>query len=372
MQQLTTIAKVLALAQCLRVSERTSGIQSVIRKFSHSSLMKFGLLTTMIWLLPQLAWSQVPPFCVGDAVNPVAICQDITIDLDGTCNAEMGITYATAAVDQEQLDNDRFATTSTTLGQNFVAGVSGKLHSLVVIADVAVNTTLNIAGGSMAVSLIAGSNTIVLTGLDIDLIAGNSYSFDFVGDGGAIVPLALSDQNGPHNSPDTYVAGTGYNQGGNIAAIDLYFQILVQLAIPEIDNGTTDNCALASLTASQTAFTAAGTPTITLTATDKIGNVHTCTSVVTVQDIEDPTISCPAAPAAVNNTPTLCSAVVNGIAPTAFADNCSPVVVTYALTGATTGTGGADASGTAFSEVQLQLLILQLILPIIQLHVILM
>ncbi|MEM6720942.1 MAG: HYR domain-containing protein [Bacteroidota bacterium] len=64
-----------------------------------------------------------------------------------------------------------------------------------------------------------------------------------------------------------------------------------------------------------------GTTTVTWTATDLGGNSTSCTQLITVNDTEPLTITCPAA-ITVNNDPGLCSAVVMVPAPT-FDDNCS-------------------------------------------------
>jgi hypothetical protein len=68
----------------------------------------------------------------------------------------------------------------------------------------------------------------------------------------------------------------------------------------------------------------------------------TCSFTVTVNDTEVPTISCP-------SNVISCVPVVNNIAPVA-ADNCSGETVAYILTGATTGSGASDASGTTFNQ----------------------
>jgi hypothetical protein len=61
-----------------------------------------------------------------------------------------------------------------------------------------------------------------------------------------------------------------------------------------VDNGSTDNCAITTLSLSQTSFTCAniGANTVTLTATDASGNTATCTAVVTVIDAIAPTVVC--------------------------------------------------------------------------------
>ena len=66
------------------------------------------------------------------------------------------------------------------------------------------------------------------------------------------------------------------------------------LTANDIDDGSSDNCKIASLSASPNAFTCAnvGANTVTLTVTDNGGNVKTCTSTVTVEDNEKPDALC--------------------------------------------------------------------------------
>ncbi len=82
-----------------------------------------------------------------------------------------------------------------------------------------------------------------------------------------------------------------------------------------------------------------GVTTNTFIATNSTG-VDTCSFTVTVVDSIVPTLSCP------SNVVT-CNSMVNNIAPT-FSDNCN-VNVTYTLSGATTGSGNNDVSGTTFN-----------------------
>ncbi len=62
----------------------------------------------------------------------------------------------------------------------------------------------------------------------------------------------------------------------------------------DIDGGSTDNCAIASITADPTAFTCAnvGPNSVTLTVTDVSNNVSTCTATVTVEDTIAPNAVC--------------------------------------------------------------------------------
>ncbi|MEO0038852.1 MAG: hypothetical protein RIQ59_2063 [Bacteroidota bacterium] len=60
----------------------------------------------------------------------------------------------------------------------------------------------------------------------------------------------------------------------------------------QVNNGSTDNCTIASVTVSPSSFTCAnvGPNTVTLTVTDSSGNVKTGTATVTVSDVTPPTV----------------------------------------------------------------------------------
>lgn len=70
---------------------------------------------------------------------------------------------------------------------------------------------------------------------------------------------------------------------------------------------------------------------------------------ITVEDNEDPVVTCPADLTVQESSPGSGTATVNGIAPVSTSDNCGVASVTYALTGATNGSGNDDASGTLFN-----------------------
>ncbi|MBL7968557.1 MAG: HYR domain-containing protein, partial [Prolixibacteraceae bacterium] len=104
----------------------------------------------------------------------------------------------------------------------------------------------------------------------------------------------------------------------------------------------TDNCtplAQIVLTNNAPALFPIGVTTVTWTATDACGNSSTCTQTVTITDNNlPPTISCPAnvsETAAANN----CSKTNVVIGTPTYSDNCPNPVLTYTLTGATTGSG---------------------------------
>ena len=102
----------------------------------------------------------------------------------------------------------------------------------------------------------------------------------------------------------------------------------------DINNGSTDNCGIASLAVSPSTFTCAdvGAPvTVTLTVTDVNGNSSTCTTDVTVEDNVDPVIIC-SMDITANSDPGVCGADISFAPPIAI-DACgiASVVQTMGL-----------------------------------------
>ena len=62
----------------------------------------------------------------------------------------------------------------------------------------------------------------------------------------------------------------------------------------DVENGSTDNCGIASYSLDNTSFDCSnlGANTVTLTVTDNSGNTNTCTATVTVEDNVAPSITC--------------------------------------------------------------------------------
>jgi hypothetical protein len=112
----------------------------------------------------------------------------------------------------------------------------------------------------------------------------------------------------------------------------------------QINNGSTDNCGIQSISLDKTSFNCSnvGNNTVTLTVTDIHGNSATATATVIVVDNIKPTVQTPATQIFCQNlsaTYTVPAVIVN--------DNCGVASVTYAITGATNRTGtGLNASGS--------------------------
>jgi hypothetical protein len=118
-----------------------------------------------------------------------------------------------------------------------------------------------------------------------------------------------------------------------------------------------DNCTGVTVTNNAPATFSKGTTTVTWTATDAAGLTATATQLVTILDVENPTISAPAA-VVVSTNPGQCSATGVTLGRATAADNCSGVTVTNNAPatfakGPTTVTWTAtDASGNVATATQ--------------------
>jgi hypothetical protein len=111
-------------------------------------------------------------------------------------------------------------------------------------------------------------------------------------------------------------------------SLTLYLDANGQASISagDVDNGSSDNCGVSSLSLSQNTFgcNETGVNSIILTVTDLNGNQSTAASTVSILDTTAPVISC-ASDIIVSNDAGNCGAVVNYNTPTGN-DNCSATV----------------------------------------------
>ncbi len=206
---------------------------------------------------------------VTDSQPPVAICQNITINL----NAGGTVTITAAQIDGGSTDNGTI--TSLVASQtNFDCTDLGPNNVTLTVTDDGGNTT---------------QCTAVVTVQDI------------------IAPAAICQ------NATIYLDGAG---NASIAAADL-------------NNGSTDNCSIATIIASKNDFTCAdlGANVVTVTVTDQSGNGTNCNATVTVVDDIDPTITCPATVNATTNSGCTATGVNLGVPVTA--DNCSVASVSH-------------------------------------------
>lgn len=182
---------------------------------------------------------------VSDAIAPVAITRPVTVQL----NASGSATVTATQVNNGSTDNCSIA-------------------------------TMVVTPNSFTCSNI-GPNTVTLTVTDA---SGNSHS--------ATAVVTVQDQVAPVVTTQPITVQLNTNGSVTITA-------------SQVNNGSTDNCGIASIAVNPTTFTCAniGPNTVTLTVTDVNGNVATGTAIVTVA----------------NNSPLVPDTDFDGIP-----DNCDP------------------------------------------------
>ena len=228
---------------------------------------------------------------VQDAIDPVANCTPITIELDTSGN------YNLSTAD---INNIAFGSSDNC--PNFTASVSPNTFSC---AEV-------------------GSNTVTLTITDI---AGNTNTCS--------TTVTVEDNTPPIALCQDITIQLDAFGDASILATD-------------IDNGSSDACGINSLVLDENTFGCAdlGANTVTLTVTDTNGNESTCTATVTVEDNIAPVFTlCPSNRSVVTDASVCTYTHPDNSLNATVSDNCdSTPSLTYSLSGATTIITGANTT----------------------------
>ncbi|MCB9016960.1 MAG: HYR domain-containing protein, partial [Lentimicrobiaceae bacterium] len=265
---------------------------------------------------------------VEDHQNPTAVCQNVTIQLDGSGNASI----VAADVNNNSSDNCGIQSlavspntfTCVNLGANTVTltvtDLSGNVstcEATVTVEDVSPpvascqNLTVQLsAAGSVTVAGIevndgsTDNSTCPLTYLVSKTLTGTytasvSYACGEVGAN----PIFLKVQDAAGNLSTACSASVTVLDNVDPTAVCKNITVQldgtgnVSILASQVDNGSSDACGIQNLAVNPSAFTCAniGPNTVTLTVTDNNGNTSTCDATVTVQDILPPSFgaTCP-------------------------------------------------------------------------------
>ncbi|WP_055445486.1 T9SS type A sorting domain-containing protein [Lacinutrix himadriensis] len=248
---------------------------------------------------------------VVDSIDPVAISQDITIQLDanGIANItpseiENGSTD-NCTIASSSLDNTAF--TCANLGANTVTftveDTSGNSNSTTAIVTIEDNVNPTAITQNITVQLDVNGDAVITPNMvnnnSTDNCTVASFSLDITAFtcanlGNNTVILTVTDQS---NNSDTETAIITVEDSVNPTVITQ--NIVVQLdangnaniSESQIENGSSDNCTIASSSLDITSFSCddLGTNTVTLSVTDSSNNTGTATAIVTVEDGINPT-----------------------------------------------------------------------------------
>ena len=263
---------------------------------------------------------------VIDETNPTANCvAPFTISLDANGNAQISDSDINdgstdnCGVDSVSIDVTDFD--CTMLGENDVtltvtdaSGNSSTCTTTVTVVD-ETNPTANCVA-PFTISLDANGNAQISEsdindgstdncGVDSVNIDVTDFECTMVGEND--VTLTVTDASGNSSTCTTTV--TVEDSESPIAmcqdiTVSLDDTGNASITAPDIDNGSTDNCAIDSYEIDVDSFdcTMTGMNMVTLTITDTNGNSSTCTSTVTVEDNELPSISCEAITVSLDET----------------------------------------------------------------------
>jgi gliding motility-associated-like protein len=250
---------------------------------------------------------------VLDNIAPTVVTQNITVYLDANGNASI----VPADVNNSSTDNCAIANydvspnsfSCANIGSNTVTltvtDVSGNTATATATVTVLDNIAPTVVTQNITVYLDANGNASIVPAdvnngsTDNCAIASYSVSpntFTCADSNANSVTLTVTDVSGNVNTAaaavtvlDT-IAPTVITQ--NIT-VNLDANGNASIVAADVNNGSTDNCAIASMSVSPNTFTCADSNanTVTLTVTDVSGNVNTATATVTVIDNIAPTVS---------------------------------------------------------------------------------
>ncbi|MBS1547058.1 MAG: HYR domain-containing protein, partial [Bacteroidetes bacterium] len=286
---------------------------------------------------------------VADLTAPTAICQNATVYLDASGQASITATdinggsfdncsVANLSVSQSQFDCSNLGANSVVLTVTDPSGNSSTCIATVTVVD-------NSAPGISCPANIAVSNDPGLCGATVNyplpVVSDNcSTTLTLTGGlpSGSLFPVGTTtitylatDATGL-TATCSFTVTVEDSEAPSISCqnvsviMDASGNASITAAM--VNGGSTDNCGIASITASPTSFTSAGNYPVTLTVTDINGNISTCVANVTVIDNTPPEVLCQPATIYLDNTG---SATLDASAIDAGSDDNSGVLTLFTL-----------------------------------------
>ncbi len=251
---------------------------------------------------------------IVDDEIPSIMCNNITLSLDASGSASTTAAALTAS------SNDNCGVSSitasqtsfgcTSVGNNTVTltvtDASGNLSTCDATVTVEDNIAPSITCNDVTIAL-DGSGTVTtsasaLTASSSDNCAISSTtasqtSFSCTELGNNTVTLTATDGSG-NSSTCTATVTVEDNTAPILTCNDITVSLdatgAASTTVAALTSINSDNCGIASTTASQTSFDCGnlGSNVVTVTSTDVNGNTSTCNATVTVQDVSGPSITC--------------------------------------------------------------------------------
>jgi PKD repeat protein len=243
---------------------------------------------------------------VQDNVAPIVLTLNKTIQLSASGNASITAAdinngssdncgIASVVLSKTSFDCSNFGANTVTLTVTDIHGNVSTATAIVTVQDnvapivVAQNKTIQLNASGNATITAADINNGSSDNCGITSVVLSKTSFDCSNFGANTVTLTVTDIHGNISTADAIVTVQD-----NVAPIVVAQNKTIQLnasgnasiTAADINNGSSDNCGIASVVLSKTSFDCSnyGANTVNLTVTDIHGNVATATAIVTVQD----------------------------------------------------------------------------------------
>lgn len=259
---------------------------------------------------------------VVDNIPPTMVCRPDTVQLDGNGNAVVipnnvnggsrdncsTPSYTINGAPVINFDCNNLGSNTVTLVGTDQSGNSDSCVTTVFVEDVtAPNASCN---GTVTVVLDPFTSIGTLTIAQVDNSSGDncqitnyalsrtSFNCNDIPNNPHTITMVVTDQSGNTDFCTTLVTvEDNVNPTALCRTTPLNLSLVgstVSTTVAAIDNGSFDNCALATSVLSQTTFNCSdvGNNTVTLTVTDSSGNAASCNATVVVNDVTDPTPFC--------------------------------------------------------------------------------
>lgn len=252
---------------------------------------------------------------IEDMVNPVAIAMDITVGI----NTSGSTTIFGADINNGSTDNCAVMTYSVSPDTFTCSDVGAPVPVVLTVTDASGNTDTATANITVVDNV---PPSVVCQNITIPLDATGNASITFADvDGGSSVSCGSLTASidissfdctnlGPNNVQLTVVNSNNVSRTCTavVTIVDAAPPMVVcqditvildgtgaaTITAADIDNGSSDNCGIATTSINTSSFSCAdvGANTVVLTVTDVNGNSNTCSAVVTVLDDVDPIVAC--------------------------------------------------------------------------------
>ncbi|MEL7123256.1 MAG: T9SS type A sorting domain-containing protein, partial [Bacteroidota bacterium] len=252
-----------------------------------------------------------PSITVEDNIKPIALCQDVTVQLDEsgngstTANAVNNGSNDACGIKTLSLDNTTFSCTNVGINNTVTLTVTdnnNKTSTCSATVTVEDNVAPVVITRDLTLQLDAFGNTRAITASEINngsndacgiaSISVSPVSFNCSNTGSNTVTLTVTDVNGKQNTGTATITVVD-NRYPNAVCEDVTIQLdnngMASVSPTDIGSNSTDNCSIATLALDIQDFgcTDFGKNTVQLTATDENGLFDICTATVTVEQSGD-------------------------------------------------------------------------------------